>query len=240
MLKNIDFSIVIPLFNEEDVIPLLLQEINRVSASLPKNYEVILVDDGSTDNTFELIKKAAEWDSKIKVVKLSRNFGHQAAFSVGIDFAQGDMVLTMDGDLQHPPSLIPTFIKYAEEGNDVVIGERLNNKQNSKLREIFSKREEKFAFSELVKGKEKDKVSVFVPLLHLDSQHRVLLEQEGHLDEIWIWLKSLHEKKNAALLEIMRKEVEAEIEKADLELSDEEKERAEELENEFKSPLKDL
>src|SRR3989344_485656 len=105
----------------------------------------------------------------------------------------------------------------------------------SKLREIFSKREEKFAFSELVKGKEKDKVSVFVPLLHLDSQHRVLLEQEGHLDEIWIWLKSLHEKKNAALLEIMRKEVEAEIEKADLELSDEEKERAEELENEFKS-----
>ena len=139
MLKNIDFSIVIPLFNEEDVIPLLLQEINRVSASLPKNYEVILVDDGSTDNTFELIKKAAEWDSKIKVVKLSRNFGHQAAFSVGIDFAQGDMVLTMDGDLQHPPSLIPTFIKYAEEGNDVVIGERLNNKQNSKLREILGK-----------------------------------------------------------------------------------------------------
>ncbi len=108
----------------------------------------------------------------------------------------------------------------------------------SKLREIFSKREERFAFSELVGHmNEKNKTAVFVPLLHLDSQHRVLLEQEGHLDEIWIWLKSLYEKKNKALLELMRKEVEAEIEKAELEFTDEEKERAGELEGEFKEPL---
>src|SRR3989344_8592246 len=136
MSKKIDLSIVIPLFNEEEVVPFLLQEINKVGASLSKNYEVILVDDGSTDNTFELVKKAADQDSKIKVIKFSRNFGHQAAFNVGIDFAQGNMVLTMDGDLQHPPSLIPTFIKYAEEGHDIVIGERLDNRQNSKLREV--------------------------------------------------------------------------------------------------------
>lgn len=135
MSKSIDLSIVIPLFNEEEVIPFLLEEINRICPTLGKNYEVIFVDDGSTDNTFESVKKAADQDPKFKVIKLSRNFGHQAAFNVGIDFAQGNMVLTMDGDLQHPPSLIPTFIKHAEDGSDIVIGERLDNKQNSKLRE---------------------------------------------------------------------------------------------------------
>ena len=110
-----------------------------MGVTLSKNYEVILVDDGSTDNTFELIKKVSEQDSKFKVIKFSRNFGHQAAFNVGIDFAQGNMVLTMDGDLQHPPSLIPTFIKHAEDGHDIVIGERLENKQNSKFREVLEK-----------------------------------------------------------------------------------------------------
>ena len=139
MPKNIDLSIVIPLLNEEEVIPFLLEELNKVGQTLGKNYEIILVDDGSTDNTFELIKRAVKQDPKFKVIKLSRNFGHQAAFNVGIDFAQGNMVLTMDGDLQHPPSLISTFINYAEDGYDIVIGERLDNKQNSKFREILGK-----------------------------------------------------------------------------------------------------
>ncbi len=139
MSKNIDLSIVIPLFNEQEVMPFLIEELNKVGVTLSNNYEVILVDDGSTDNTFELIKKVSEQDSKFKVIKFSRNFGHQAAFNVGIDFAQGNMVLTMDGDLQHPPSLIPTFIKQAEDGHDIVIGERLSNKQNSKFREVLGK-----------------------------------------------------------------------------------------------------
>lgn len=139
MSKNIDLSIVIPLFNEKEVIPFLLEELNKVISDLGKSYEVIFVDDGSTDDTFELIKKATDQNPKFKVIKFSRNFGHQAAFNVGIDFAQGDMVLTMDGDLQHPPSLIPVFIKQAENGFDIVIGERLENKQNSKLREAVGK-----------------------------------------------------------------------------------------------------
>ncbi|MAG38130.1 hypothetical protein CMI45_01970 [Candidatus Pacearchaeota archaeon] len=111
----------------------------------------------------------------------------------------------------------------------------------SKLRDAFSLREERLAFSELVElHKGKDKMATFVPLLHLDHQHRVLLEQEGHLEEIWIWLKSLHERKNKALLEVMRKEVEVEIEKANLELTDEEKEREENLSSDFKDPLGEL
>ncbi len=139
MSKNLDLSIVIPLFNEEEVIPFLLEEITKAANATLKSYEVIFVDDGSTDHTFELVKKIADQDPKFKVIKLSRNFGHQAAFNVGIDFAQGDMVLTMDGDLQHPPSLIPVFIKHAEDGHDIVIGERLDNKQNSKSREALGK-----------------------------------------------------------------------------------------------------
>jgi len=139
MSKSIDLSIVVPLFNEEEVIPFLLEELNKVCGNLNKSFEIILVDDGSKDDTLELIKKTAEKDSKFKIIKLSRNFGHQAAFNVGIDFAQGDMVITMDGDLQHPPSLISTLIKHAEEGYDIVIGERLDNKQNSKFREALGR-----------------------------------------------------------------------------------------------------
>lgn len=139
MSKNTDLSVVIPLFNEQEVIPFLIEELDKVGQTLGKNYEVIFVDDGSTDNTFELVKKAAGQNPKFKVIKFSRNFGHQAAFNVGIDFARGAMVLTMDGDLQHPPSLIPTFIKHAEGGHDIVIGERLDNKQNSKFREVLGK-----------------------------------------------------------------------------------------------------
>src|SRR3990167_10623025 len=139
MSKSTYLSIVIPLFNEEEAIPFLVEAINGVCKSVAKSCEVIFVDDGSTDRTFELIKKAAERDPKFRVVKLSRNFGHQAAFNVGLDFSRGSMVLTMDGDLQHPPHLIPTFIKHAEAGADIVIAERLDNRQNSKFREVLGK-----------------------------------------------------------------------------------------------------
>ena len=139
MSKSTYLSIVIPLFNEEDAIPFLVEAINGVCRNIAKDCEVIFIDDGSTDRTFELVQKAAEKDSKFKVIKFSRNFGHQAAFNVGLDFSSGSMVLTMDGDLQHPPHLIPTFIKHAEEGADIVIGERLDNRQNSKLREAGGK-----------------------------------------------------------------------------------------------------
>lgn len=144
MSKNVDLSLVIPLFNEEEVIPFLVKELLAVGQTLGKTYEVIFVDDGSSDNTFELVKKVADEDLRFKVIKLSRNFGHQAAFNVGIDFAQGDMVVTMDGDLQHPPALIPMFIKSAQEGTDIVIGERIKNKQNSKIRATTGKNFYKF------------------------------------------------------------------------------------------------
>ncbi len=129
-------SVVIPVFNEEEVLPVLLGEIYNVLNSLGKDYEIIFVDDGSKDQTPHILKQFADKDHRVKFLRFSRNFGHQAAFSAGIDASSGQYVLTMDGDLQHPPRLIPEFIKHAEDGFDMIIGERLQNKQNSFIREF--------------------------------------------------------------------------------------------------------
>lgn len=142
--KNTHLSLVIPVFNEEEVLPVLMEELYRVCNSLGKNYEIIFVDDGSRDGTPQILGQFAKDDPRIKVLRFSRNFGHQAAFSAGMDVAQGDLVITMDGDLQHPPRLIPEFIKRSESGSDIVIGERLMNRQNSFFREIVGRTFYKF------------------------------------------------------------------------------------------------
>lgn len=132
-------SIVVPLLNEEAVFPLFLKEMRGIMNGSGLSYELIFVDDGSTDSTLNLIKAEAIKDKRVKAISFSRNFGHQAAFNAGIDLAEGDVVVTMDGDLQHPPKLILDFVKYSREGFDIVIGERLDNKQNSKLREYVGR-----------------------------------------------------------------------------------------------------
>src|SRR3989344_667224 len=128
---KVKLSIVVPLFNEEESVPELLKQLIEVCDLTAREYEIIFIDDGSTDRTFDLIRTASEDNKRVKIIRLSRNFGHQAAFNAGLDFASGEMVITMDGDLQHPPNLIPEFIKHAELGNDLVLGERVANKQNS-------------------------------------------------------------------------------------------------------------
>ena len=142
--KTTYLSLVIPVFNEQEVLPVLMGELYSVCNSLGKNYEIIFVDDGSRDRTGEILAGFADNDSRIKVLRFSRNFGHQAAFSAGMDAAQGEVVITMDGDLQHPPRLIPEFMKHAHNGSDIVIGERLFNKQNSFFREIAGRTFYKF------------------------------------------------------------------------------------------------
>ncbi len=108
-----------------------------------------------------------------------------------------------------------------------------------RLKEIFSKKEERLAFSEFAGNNIEDKIMTFVPLLHLDSQHKVLLEQEGHLEEIWIWLKYVYDKVNKEKLEKMKKEVEEELEELSKNLTEEERGRAERVEKEFENPLGD-
>jgi len=128
-------SIIVPLFNEA----LVLQELyERITAALTRcSYEVLFVDDGSTDETGDAIKKICRIDQRIKLVRLSRNFGHQAAFFCGVKHAAGDVVVMMDGDLQDPPEMILAFLEKWKDGYDVVYGVRKKRKENIIIRAMY-------------------------------------------------------------------------------------------------------
>jgi polyisoprenyl-phosphate glycosyltransferase len=113
-------ALVIPLFNEEDNIGILIAAISAVFEKLPYTYNIILVDDGSRDRSLEVVQKIAEHDPRINFISFSRNFGHQNALKAGLDHADADCVISLDADMQHPPSLIPQMLEKWEEGYDVV------------------------------------------------------------------------------------------------------------------------
>jgi len=114
-------SIVIPCLNEQDSIEPLLARLVPVLGEFTSRFEIILIDDGSSDETAARILEARERDDRVKLLQLSRNFGHQIALSAGLEHAMGDVVISMDGDLQHPPELIPSLLEKWREGSDVVI-----------------------------------------------------------------------------------------------------------------------
>lgn len=123
-------SIVIPIFNEETILPELERRLGPVLNGLDPETEVILVDDGSVDRSFALMQDLHHRDPRFKSIRFSRNFGHQIAISAGIDHAQGDAVIIMDGDLQDPPEVLPAFIAKWREGFDVVYAIRTKRKEN--------------------------------------------------------------------------------------------------------------
>ncbi len=114
-------SIIIPVFNEAESIPALCDQLQLVCKN---NYEIILVDDGSIDNTLQQIQAIALKNNQVKCISLSRNFGHQNALMAGMEHATGDYIIIMDGDLQHPPTLIPTMIEQLDAGFDLVATKR--------------------------------------------------------------------------------------------------------------------
>ena len=116
------YSVVIPLRNEEGVLPILAERLTAALERLDDDWEVILVDDGSDDGTYGLAVELHTRDPRFKVVRLSRGFGHQLALSAGLDLARGDAVITMDGDLQHPPEVIPELVEQWKAGNEIVLG----------------------------------------------------------------------------------------------------------------------
>ena len=128
------YSLVIPLYNEELMISVLRQRLTAVLESLGVSWEIVFVDDGSSDRTLELLEEWQEAESRIVVVELSRNFGHQAAVIAGLEHSKGDVVAIIDGDLQDPPELLPAMHARLEEGFDVVYGVRKNRKENSVLK----------------------------------------------------------------------------------------------------------
>jgi len=113
-------SIVIPSFNEAGNIAELVNRLTAVLNKVPYTYEVLFVDDGSSDNTLETLKGLNSQNNNLYYLELSRNFGHQNALKAGYDYADGDCIISMDGDLQHPPELILQFLEKWEEGYDVV------------------------------------------------------------------------------------------------------------------------
>jgi polyisoprenyl-phosphate glycosyltransferase len=127
-------SIVIPIYNEEENIHHLQKRLVEASPLWVEDFEIIFVDDGSIDNSLKLMREIASRDSRFKIIKLSRNFGHQAAISAGIKKAVGDAVIVMDGDLQDPPEELPRFLEKWRQGYHVVYAIR------KKRKEVFYKR----------------------------------------------------------------------------------------------------
>jgi polyisoprenyl-phosphate glycosyltransferase len=122
-------SFVIPVYNEVENIPLLHQELTATLSQLPYACEFIFVDDGSTDGSLEVVMKLAENDERIFYIELSRNFGHQYALKAGLDLSNGDCVVSMDCDLQHPPEVVLQLIEKWEQGYDVVYTRRSEDKK---------------------------------------------------------------------------------------------------------------
>jgi dolichol-phosphate mannosyltransferase len=128
-------SLAIPIYNEEAVVPELVRRITAVLDLLPGGpHEIVFVNDGSSDGTLGMLEAAAERDSRIVVVELSRNFGHQIALSAALDQVSGDVVILMDGDLQDPPEAVPKLVDHYRQGYDVVYVQRVKRKERWWLR----------------------------------------------------------------------------------------------------------
>jgi glycosyltransferase involved in cell wall biosynthesis len=124
-------SLVIPIFNEEKIVDELIQRTIPVLESITSDYELIIVDDGSTDKSIEKLLSIRQENKKVKILSLSKNFGHQAAYTAGLEYSKGDIVAMMDGDLQDPPELMPVMYKMITgEDYDIVSGKKTARKGN--------------------------------------------------------------------------------------------------------------
>jgi len=123
-----ELSIVVPVFNEEENVEPVIREIHSVVSSLEKSYEIIVVDDGSRDQTFTLLSRLHQNQPTLHIIRLKRNFGQTAALAAGLAYAQGEIVVLMDGDGQNDPADIPALLAKIEQGNDLVVGWRFERR----------------------------------------------------------------------------------------------------------------
>jgi len=137
-MGNVQVAVVIPVYNEEENLPALMQRLTPVMQSLGKSFEIIFIDDGSRDNSLEILKGFTQ-NTPVKVVELTRNYGQHAAIMAGFSITQADIVITMDADLQNPPEEITNLIKVMEEGNYDVVGTIRKGRKDSFLRILPSK-----------------------------------------------------------------------------------------------------
>lgn len=133
-MNGIKYSVIIPMYNEQEVILESYRRLDSVMRALDGEYELIFVNDGSRDKTMELMLDAAKKDSHVKIVDFARNFGHQTAVTAGMKYSSGDAVVIIDADLQDPPELIPGMIEKWKEGYEVVYGKRLKREGETKFK----------------------------------------------------------------------------------------------------------
>lgn len=132
-------SVVVPVFNEQLNIEKFYEEATKAIQNLDMDYELIFVDDGSKDTTPLILSRLTEQDDHVRALILARNFGHQLAITCGMDYAQGDAIITMDGDMQHPPAMIPDLVQKWREGFDVVQTVRKGTDDTGFLKRLTSK-----------------------------------------------------------------------------------------------------
>jgi len=132
------YSLVIPVYNEQESLRELYDRIKKIAPSLDGDVEFVLVDDGSRDKSLEILRELSNEDTALRYVSLARNFGHQIAITAGLRFARGEAVVVMDGDLQHPPEVIPSMAGRWREGFHVVYGKRATRKHEGLLKRTFA------------------------------------------------------------------------------------------------------
>ncbi len=135
---NFTVDLVIPIYNEAGVVEQTHARLRAIVDSLPHEFMIYYVDDGSTDNTVRELFSLADADKRVHVIQLSRNFGHQAALTAGMDAARGDAVISMDGDGQHPPEMIPQMLNLIAQGYDVVQTQRMDEAQPASFKKWTS------------------------------------------------------------------------------------------------------
>jgi len=138
MDTNVEISLIAPMYNEEEVIELFFNEVDKHLSHANISYEIVCINDGSSDNTLALLKKIAEHNNKIKVIDLSRNFGKEVALNAGIDYATGQAAIPIDCDLQDSPELITEMYKKWKEGFEVVLAKRVDRRSDSFIKRLTS------------------------------------------------------------------------------------------------------
>ena len=136
--RKLNIDLVIPVFNEKGVVEQTYADICKVVNTSPHKFSIYYIDDGSEDGTVESLNALAKRDKRITVLELSRNFGHQAALTAGLDAAQGDFVISMDADGQHPPELILDMIALFEQGYDIVQAQRIEEGRSLSFKQVTS------------------------------------------------------------------------------------------------------
>lgn len=136
--SKLQIDLVIPVYNEEEAIRQTYADVRQVVDALPYEFRFIYVDDGSSDGTVDTLRGICANDARVTLLQLSRNFGHQAALTAGMDASQGDVMISMDGDGQHPATLIPKMIDLIEQGYDVVQGQRIEEERAASFKKVTS------------------------------------------------------------------------------------------------------